>query len=62
MRAIEHNSLKVLIDGYEGRKVIELITAIYEAGTTRRSVNLPLSEDSLFYTREGLLATAPRFH
>lgn len=60
--AIEHDSLKVLIDGREGRKVIELITAIYEAATMRRSVNLPLSTDSLFYTREGLLANAPRFH
>ncbi|MNJ49353.1 Glucose--fructose oxidoreductase precursor [compost metagenome] len=62
LKAIENNSLKVLIDGQEGRKVLELITAIYEAAITKMSVNLPLTKDSKFYTREGFLANAPRFH
>ncbi len=62
LTAIENQSLQVLIDGQEGRRVLELITAIYEASITKRAVSLPLTKDSPFYTREGILANAPRFH
>ncbi|MCL6459513.1 MAG: Gfo/Idh/MocA family oxidoreductase [Gorillibacterium sp.] len=62
LQAIENNSLQVLIDGQEGRKTLELITAIYEAAITAKPVNLPLTKSSKFYTREGFLANAPRFH
>lgn len=62
MTAIENNSLQVLIDGHEGRKMIELITAIYEAAITARPVSLPLTKESKLYTREGFLANAPHFH
>lgn len=62
MKAIESGSLEVLIDGREGRKTLELITAIYEAATTGKSVSLPLTKDSLFYSRDSLLANAPHFY
>ncbi len=53
---------RVLVDGREGRKTIEIITAIYQAAITAQAVPLPLSADDPFRTREGLLAAAPRFH
>jgi UDP-N-acetyl-2-amino-2-deoxyglucuronate dehydrogenase len=62
MKAIESNSLQVLIDGFEGRKTLELITAIYEASVTGKTISLPLSKESLFYSRNGLLENAPHFH
>ncbi|MFB9276941.1 Gfo/Idh/MocA family protein [Cohnella cellulosilytica] len=62
LSAIETGSRKVGVDGYEGRKVIELVTAIYEASFTRRQVELPLTKDSLFYSREQIMSHSPRFH
>lgn len=63
LTAIENGSLDVLIDGREGRKTLELITAIYEASTTGKSIQLPLTKDSsLFYSRDSLLANAPHFY
>ena len=50
------------IDGYAGKRTIELITAIYYSGTYDTKVKLPLAPDNLFYTTEGILANAPRFH
>ncbi|WP_068697715.1 Gfo/Idh/MocA family protein [Paenibacillus yonginensis] len=58
LTAIETGSLKVLIDGREGRKTLELITAVYEAAATGERVELPLKPDSRFYTREGFLEAA----
>lgn len=62
MKAIENDSLQVLIDGHQGRRTLELITAIYEAAATGMSVNLPLTKDNLFYSRDSLLANAPHFY
>jgi predicted dehydrogenase len=53
---------KLLINGDAGRQTIELITAIYYSGTYDTKVKLPLTPDNLFYTVEGILANAPRFH
>lgn len=61
LTAIENNS-DVLIDGHQGRKTLELITAIYEAASFGKTVKLPLSEDSPFYTREGLLKHSVKFY
>ena len=52
----------LLIDGQEGRKTIELVTAIYQSGHTGQRVSLPLGVDSPFYTRAGILANARHFH
>ncbi len=53
---------ELLIDGNAGRRTIELITAIYYAGTFRETVPLPLTPSNPFYTTDGILAGAPRFH
>lgn len=50
-----------LVDGREGRKTVELITAIYKAAATGEVVKLPLSSEDPWYTREGIVANAPRF-
>jgi predicted dehydrogenase len=53
---------ELLIDGNEGRKTLELVTAIYQSGTLGEKVSLPLKSDSPFYTQEGILANAVHFH
>jgi hypothetical protein len=53
---------RLLVDGQEGRKTIELITAIYQSGHLGRAVTLPLGPSDLFYTREGILKQARRYH
>jgi len=52
----------LLVDGHAGRQTIELITAIYYAGTSGEKVKLPLAPGHPFYTTEGILANAPRFY
>ncbi|MBU9710351.1 Gfo/Idh/MocA family protein [Evansella tamaricis] len=51
----------LFIDGQEGRKTLELITAIYQSASSGETVKLPLTESSPFYTREGLLKNATYF-
>ena len=62
LSAIERADGRVLVDGREGRKTLELITAIYESAITGERVRLPLAASDPFGTAEGLLAAAPRFH
>lgn len=52
----------VLIDGKEGRKTLELITAIYQSASTGETVKLPLNENSLFYTRKGVIKNSTHFY
>lgn len=61
MTAIETGS-DVLIKGVDGRKTIELINAIYKAGSKRTTVELPLKPDDDFYTVEGMLKNVPYFY
>lgn len=49
------------VNGDAGRRAIELVTAIYEAGIERRTVDLPLSPDDPYYRTGTLLERAPRF-
>ncbi|MHB1598601.1 MAG: Gfo/Idh/MocA family protein [Acidimicrobiales bacterium] len=51
-----------LVDGVEGRKTLELISAIYASAVTGSPVRLPLGLDSPYYSSRGLLETAPRYH
>jgi UDP-N-acetyl-2-amino-2-deoxyglucuronate dehydrogenase len=62
LTALETPGARVLIDGHEGRKTLEIITAIYKAAITAGRVALPLPADDPFRTGDGLLAVAPRFH
>jgi predicted dehydrogenase len=60
MTAIETEDTP-LITGSEGRRTIELITAIYKAGSERRTIDLPIAKDDPFYTVEGIRQNAPHF-
>lgn len=51
----------ILVDGREGRKTLELITAIYQSASTDAAVKLPLGESSPFYTAEGVQKNAIHF-
>jgi len=50
------------VDGSQGRRTIELITAIYESSHLGRRVVLPLLPETPFYTRAGILEHARHFH
>jgi predicted dehydrogenase len=60
LSAIEQQQ-DVLIDAIEGRKMLELITAIYKSASTGEIVRLPLQHDDPFYTKAGILANTPHF-
>ena len=61
LTAIETGA-KPMIDGEDGRRTIELITAIYKAGTEQRTIELPVQKDDPFYTVNGIMNNVPRFH
>jgi predicted dehydrogenase len=61
LSAIEKGA-KPLIGGEDGKRTIELITAIYKAGTEQRAVELPLKPDDPFYTVKGIMERVPRFY
>ena len=50
-----------LITGQDGRNTIELVTAIYKAGSQGQTVSLPLSRNDPFYTVQGIMAAVPHF-
>ncbi|WP_339157775.1 Gfo/Idh/MocA family oxidoreductase [Paenibacillus sp. FSL W8-0186] len=61
LNAIEQNT-PVLADGIQGRRTLELITAIYQSACTGQTVKLPLGPDSPFYSRQGILENATYFY
>lgn len=61
MTAIETGG-DVAITGEDGRRTIELITAIYKAGAQGETVQLPLRKDDPFYTVAGIMANTPHFY
>jgi predicted dehydrogenase len=50
------------ISSLDGRNTIELITAIYKAGSAGATVKLPLTKDDPFYTVGGILKGTPHFY
>ncbi|RCK71246.1 gfo/Idh/MocA family oxidoreductase [Desertihabitans brevis] len=60
LTAIEQGRRPV-VDGHDGRRTIELITAIYRAGVERRTVDLPLAADDPWSLPGTLTERAPRF-
>ena len=62
LTTLEQGGLVPAITGEDGRRTIELITAIYKAGATKTPVTLPLSKDDPFYTVAGIQAQAPHFY
>lgn len=53
---------EVLIKGKDGRLTIELITAIFKAGTEQRTIDLPIQKDDPFYTVQGIMERVPHFY
>jgi predicted dehydrogenase len=53
---------KPLIDGKDGRRTLELISAIYKAGTEQRAVELPMQKNDPFYTVKGIMERVPHFY
>lgn len=51
-----------LVDGLQGKRSLELITAIYKSAITRQVVTLPITPQDDFYRTGGLIARAPHFH
>lgn len=56
------NGTTPAITGIDGRRTIEIITAIYKAGSTHTCVKLPISKDDPFYTVDGIRASVPHFY
>jgi UDP-N-acetyl-2-amino-2-deoxyglucuronate dehydrogenase len=52
----------LLVDGAAGRRTLELISAIYQSAHVGRRVKLPFGPENAFYTRDGILTQARRFH
>ena len=50
------------ITGEDGRRTIELITAIYKAGSMHSPVTLPLQPEDPFYTVAGIREHVPHFY
>ena len=61
LSAIE-NDREPSITGEDGRRTIELICAIYKAGSLRTPVTLPIAKNDPFYTVEGIRASVPHFY
>jgi len=61
LSAIETGS-DYLIKGEDGRLTIELITAIYKAGTEGCTIDLPIKKADPFYTVAGIMAKVPHFY
>jgi len=53
---------ELLINGVDGRKTIELVTAIYQSGFTGERVMLPMTPRDAFYSRDGILMNTTHFH
>ena len=56
------NDTDVAITGEDGRRTIELITAMYESGSLHQPVAFPLLPGDPFYTVEGIHAHTPHFY
>ncbi len=61
LTALENKS-RPMITGEDGRRTVELITAIYKSGCRKETVTLPLAKDDAFYTFQGILDKAVRFY
>lgn len=51
LKAIK-NGTRPLVDGYEGRRSVEIILAVYKAAETGRAVELPLKSDPILKARK----------
>ena len=61
LSAIEDHK-EPLITGEDGKKTLEIITAIYVAGFEKRTISLPIDKDSKYYKEGGIIKNAPHFY
>ena len=61
LTALETDS-PVAITGEDGRKTIELICAVFKAGSEKKTVSLPIKKDDPFYTVKGIMENVPHFY
>lgn len=61
LSAIERQT-RPLVDGEQGKRSLELITAIYKSAITRTVVTLPIHHSDAFYRTGGLIEIAPHFY
>lgn len=61
LSAIERQT-RPLVDGEQGKRSLELITAIYKSAITRAVVTLPIHHTDAFYRTGGLIEIAPHFY
>ena len=61
LTAIETGTAPI-VGANEGRLTIELITAIYKAGTEKCFISLPITKEDPFYTVEGIQKNVPKFY
>jgi len=61
LSAVE-NGQRPLITGEDGRRTVELITAIYKAGFEKQTIRLPIHREDAFYSAEGIQKNAIHFH
>ena len=59
--ALEENR-EPAITGEDGRRTIELISAIYKSGSLQQRTELPLDPEDPFYSVEGIRANVPHFY
>ena len=59
--ALENNT-QPAIGAEDGRRTIELITAIYLSGSLGQSVEMPLTKDCPFYTVDEIMKNTPHFY
>lgn len=62
LTCLEQGSLEPAITGRDGRRTIEIVSAIYKAGSSGGWVKLPLKKDDPFYTVAGIQASVPHFY
>ena len=51
-----------LITGEDGKRTIEVITAIYVAGFEKKTISLPISKESKYYKKGGIKDNAIHFY
>jgi len=56
-----HTGTAPLVDGPQGKRSLELITAIYKSAITRSFVSLPIAASDPYYLTGGLVNQAPHF-
>lgn len=61
LKALETGG-RPLITGEDGRRTVEVITAIYKAGFCGQQVKLPIASDDEYYTFDGILKNATHFY